>query len=383
MLYYLAEIYDSDEHLAQSVFEKGSNVKIAIVGAGMAALAAVDVLKAAGCQVVVFEKSRGVGGRMSSKRVGHLLAASASSSPVSVGYAEFGAQYFTARHPLFLQQVQQWQQQGLVAPWLFVPHRYAEHACVASPDAETRFVGTPQMHSPLQQGFSHVELQLECRIVELSYVFDDNSKATSGWILTDDQQQAYGRFDAVLLTCPAEQSRQLMNGHPLYPQIPAHPLLPCWSVLLQVASPSALPVEGIFIQQGPLRWVAKQSAKPGREPFSLLSPTEGNNSLNSVPEQWMVHLSAEASQARLDWTPEQIIEFAATSLSEVLAIPLQVEAAIAHRWLYASYDDSKEPVGLLHDKTLKLALAGDWTYGGRVENAWLSGRAAAELLLKS
>ncbi len=62
---------------------------IAIVGAGIAGLAAAQTLIRAGQQVQIFDKSRGSGGRMASKRS-------------EAGALDLGAQYFTARDRRFI-----------------------------------------------------------------------------------------------------------------------------------------------------------------------------------------------------------------------------------------------------------------------------------------
>lgn len=60
----------------------------AIIGAGLSGIGAANTLQAAGCRVVVFEKSRGWGGRCATKRWGaHVV--------------DHGAQYFTMREPAF------------------------------------------------------------------------------------------------------------------------------------------------------------------------------------------------------------------------------------------------------------------------------------------
>ena len=71
-------------------------VPIAIIGAGIAGLAAANFLHKAGHVIHLFDKSRGSGGRMSSKRS-------------DVGVLDLGAQYFTARDRRFVDEVQQWQ----------------------------------------------------------------------------------------------------------------------------------------------------------------------------------------------------------------------------------------------------------------------------------
>lgn len=79
-------------------------VPIAIIGTGIAGLSAAQALTAAGHEVHLFDKSRGSGGRMSSKRS-------------DAGSLDMGAQYFTARDRRFATAVKQWQAQGHVAEW--------------------------------------------------------------------------------------------------------------------------------------------------------------------------------------------------------------------------------------------------------------------------
>ena len=77
-------------------------VPIAIIGTGIAGLSAAQALTEAGHVVQIFDKSRGSGGRMSSKRS-------------DAGALDMGAQYFTARDRRFVTEVQRWQTKGWVA----------------------------------------------------------------------------------------------------------------------------------------------------------------------------------------------------------------------------------------------------------------------------
>lgn len=72
---------------------------IAIIGTGLAGLSAARRLHEAGLPVQLFDKSRGSGGRMSSKRS-------------DCGSLDLGAQYFTARDRQFSTAVQHWQAQA-------------------------------------------------------------------------------------------------------------------------------------------------------------------------------------------------------------------------------------------------------------------------------
>ena len=76
----------------------------AVIGAGIAGLSCARALAASGVHVTVFDKSRGSGGRMSTRR--------------GEGWAcDHGAQYFTARDPLFQAELARWQAAGVAARW--------------------------------------------------------------------------------------------------------------------------------------------------------------------------------------------------------------------------------------------------------------------------
>ncbi|MEP4556332.1 FAD-dependent oxidoreductase, partial [Cobetia amphilecti] len=77
---------------------------IAIIGAGIAGLSAATRLAAQGHAVTIFEKARGPGGRLASRRT-------------SEGPIDIGAQYFTARDPRFQSALEQWRAAGVVATW--------------------------------------------------------------------------------------------------------------------------------------------------------------------------------------------------------------------------------------------------------------------------
>jgi renalase len=77
---------------------------IAVIGAGIAGLSCATQLQEAGLKVSVFDKSRGPGGRMSTRRGDDWQ-------------CDHGAQYFTARDADFQAEVARWQAAGVAALW--------------------------------------------------------------------------------------------------------------------------------------------------------------------------------------------------------------------------------------------------------------------------
>ncbi|MFP5379861.1 MAG: FAD-dependent oxidoreductase, partial [Vicinamibacteria bacterium] len=83
-------------------------MRILVVGAGVAGLAAARRLVDGGHDVHVVDKGRAPGGRVATRRV---LSAS------DVFQFDHGAQYFTARDPRFVEQVAAWDAAGVIRPW--------------------------------------------------------------------------------------------------------------------------------------------------------------------------------------------------------------------------------------------------------------------------
>lgn len=336
-------------------------MRVAIIGAGMTGASAARALADAGAEVTVFDKGRGPGGRMSSKRL--------QSDPALGGYLQLdmGAQYFTARHPWFLRQVLQWQQQGLVQRWEFAPHVWQHGLLLPSDDAAIRYVGTPAMHQMLRATLGTLVQHYSCQVTELSYSQSSFSSQQSGeWIVSTADGASYAGFDAIILTCPSEQSRILLATQPLATRIPAKALLPCWAVAIELAEPVTHPAMGIFVKAGALSWCARNNAKPGR---------------SGLAEHWVLHLNASSSLQLLEATAEEVAAVAEQAFSQIVGQELQIRSALCHRWLYASYDAALQPPGVLCDPAQRLVVAGDWSLGGRVENAWLAGILAANQLL--
>lgn len=336
-------------------------MRVAIIGAGMAGASAANQLRQAGVTVVVFDKARGPGGRMTSKRM------TSDDQALIRCSLDFGAQYFTVRHPLFAATLQDWLIHGIAQRWDFQPFIWKHGLLLPSNDNEQRYVGTPVMHQLVRSLLANTEQHYDCRITELTFSQSSFSSQHGGeWTLSSAEGASYPGFDAVVLTCPPEQCRQLLGSHPLAAQIPAALLLPVWAVGLELESPVQSSADGIFVKEGPLSWCARQNAKPARQ---------------GMPEQWIIHFNTASSTDLLEASPEELAALAQREFSLIIGQSVSVRQAWCHRWLYASVDAGQVSPGLLADSETKMVLAGDWSLGGRVENAFLAGVQAAARLL--
>ena len=301
---------------------------IAIIGAGMAGLACAEALTARGHTVRLFDKGRGPGGRMSTRRV---------STPFGDASFDHGAQYFTARDPGFAKIVAGWEAGGVATKWPQV-----------SPDA---WIGTPGMNAPVKHMAAHHDVTWGCRV-------DALKRTETGWVLFADGEPI-GDYDAAILAIPAEQVGAIIRSHAPEMAIVADATiaLPCWTIMLAFENPIDTPTETIR-DAGPIGWAARNSAKPGR----------------TGPEAWVIQASPEWSTAHLEDEADSVTIALTQDWAETLGIAAPTPlSATAHRWRYAR--SGKAGKDALWDANLKLGVCGDWLLAPRIECAWLSGTA--------
>ncbi|MEX2333571.1 MAG: FAD-dependent oxidoreductase [Pseudohongiella sp.] len=320
---------------------------IAVVGAGIAGLSCAAQLENLGMRVSVFDKSRGTGGRMSTRRGDDWQ-------------ADHGAQYFTARHPLFMAELERWQRAGVAGLWQTTVAVLGEGSPHRRDNTPSRYVGIPRMSSPARWLANELGMTTSARVTELSrhehrwqLRFDETTPAHEALEKT--------RYDAVVLAIPSAQAASLTQAHcnRMTALCEASDMLPCWAAMLSFSTPVPLPFDAAFVNAGPLRWIARDNSKPGRPDC----------------ETWVLHASTSWSGQHLEDNTDAVMD-ALTQAFTALGGPAPVSVT-AHRWRYSEPVSSPQPEVCAWDAALKLGLCGDWLNGGRVEGAWLSGHALA------
>lgn len=336
-------------------------IDVAVIGAGMAGLSCAAALAAAGRCVSIFDKSRGVGGRMATRRSEQAA-------------FDHGAQYFTAKHPDFQAAVAGWQAAGVVAEWQ-AQFRVSDAAGQAWRNLLTetapqvahvpRYVATPRMSALGRHLLADFPFYAEHRLTALATMGE-------GWRLCfDGQPDCYA--NELVLALPAPQLAALWSAdlpdhnHIQHLTAPVN-MQPTWAVMLTLARPLSVAADGLFVNHGALSWVANNSSKPDRA---------------ASPQTWVLHASPAWSQAHVDASAEQVIAELSAAFCALFALDLDslhIQQAQAHRWLYAL---AEHPLQMQchYNANAKLGLVGDWLHGSRVEGAWLSGQALAQRML--
>lgn len=309
--------------------------EILVIGAGMAGLACATRLSRAGKSVIVLDKGRGPGGRMAARRV--------ELAGEEVGF-DHGAQYFTARDPVFEAQIVLWSKQDVVALWP-----------AAGEDA---WVGVPGMNGPIRAMAETLDVRWNVRAERLTH---DGTH----WCVSAGEESY--RAATILIAIPAEQTSDLLaEAAPDFAEIAAGVTSqPCWAAMAAFSERLPIGADTLRDPDARISWAARNSAKPHR----------------AGRESWVIHASPARSREVLDKHKEEVAQMLlADFFAQTGIAPVDPVHCAAHRWLYAMPSTVEgEPAS--YDANQQIGIAGDYLHSPRVEGAFLSGAALAQKVL--
>lgn len=319
---------------------------VVIVGAGIAGLTAAKELSRHGCRVAVYEKSRGTGGRMSSKRV-----ALDDSQFMSF---DLGCASFSASSEEFKQQISQWHNDGVISPWW------------KDSSGNTHYVGIPRSSSITRHLSKNVACYFKTKIGSLTF---DNDV----WnVVSDESDEIIARAKQVVLATPPDQAYDLLHRSSLrdceLTQSLGHVLMnPQW-------------VMGVEVDQLPINF--PEVAQPQNDIILSIS----HESIK--PHRDTLDKHVLQVQATVAWT-QQHLEVNKTEVSEILqnelslyfsdifGCDINIKHSYLHRWLYSQTQKGTYKVNsnlYLSDES-GIALIGDYIdpHTSGVESSWMSG----------
>jgi renalase len=341
---------------------------IAVVGAGLAGAICAHSLAQAGNSVQVFEKSRGVGGRMAVRRTPRPGDPGHPGDAPTEDAIDHGAPFFSARSTDFKHFLATLQGAGVVAPWApsLAPTSFEPldplPLWVAQPDM-------PALCRHLLQPTAQLEVHTHHHIEALQRKGDR-------WHLHAAGQRVPQTFDAVVLAMPPAQASALLIDHQAaWARTAAkQPMLPCWTLLGTAAAPTGEMGRYALArpQHGPLATIIRNDLKPGR------------STAPSGAVHWVAHATAQWSETFLQAPADEVLHQLQNALTRWLREPVVWQQAQVHRWRYASAvrGSVKPTEPCWWDAELALGVCGDYLGAGGVEGAWLSGQAMAHAMLR-
>lgn len=331
--------------------------RIAVVGAGVAGAACAAGLLRAGFDVTVFDKSRGVGGRMATRRVQW----DAADGSQHTSAFDHGCPHFTATRPRFQAVVDR-------AAALGCATRCGQrvYATFPAPRVWQVVVPAPNMPAFCRHLLNGVPLRLGQAVTRLQ-------RGAAGWLLHLADGRTEGPFDQVLLAMPPAQAAALLAGHEdqWADALGAVRMAPCWT-LMAVTDELDWPWDAAEVKRRELAWIGRNDRRPGR----------GTPSRSGTAE-WVAHATPAWSLAHLEDDPAQVTVLLRAALAKLLptAPTLRWHHTSVHRWRYAHpVQPASGGPDFWWNQSLGLGVCGDAFGNGSVEAAWGSGDELADAM---
>ena len=319
-------------------------MKIAIIGSGISALTAASNLTTAG-EVTIFDKSRGVGGRIATRRANRFV-------------FDHGAQYFLIKNKDFESFVSPYIERGVVKRWDAYFKEFEGNKVISERQWDANFahyVGAPNMNAFCKSLTKNFNIIKNTRIHKVI-------KSTSGLKLIDEEERELGIFDWVISTVPSKQAIDILPKNLNFiEEISSIKMSPCFTLMLGFEKSLNLGFDAAMIHNELISWMSVNSSKPDRRKndFSLVIQStnrwaEKNLSLNK------------------DFVINKMISEASNIINRDLNEAVHKEV---HGWHFANAP--KRDLGVFVDYKMNIAACGDWCMHGRVESAYLSGKETA------
>lgn len=320
-------------------------IRIAIIGAGLSGLVLAQAL-APKAKIQVFEKARGVGGRMSTRFA----------EPF---YFDHGTQCFTARLPEFKDFLKPYLEAGIVAEWngriinLEIGKNETER-----PWLEPHLVASPHMNSLCKALADGINIRKSCEIAPLL------EQSAQGWHLLDIHGRNQGEFDWVISTAPPAQTirlfeHHLMDKHPWRDSV----MQGAYALMMGFKHPWDRPWIAAKVRSNPINWISVNSSKPGR---------------NTEHSTLVAHSRNDWAEAHLDENTEDLQAVLMNEFKLITGIDgKNADHTALHRWRYAIVAKTGK-TGSYFDPHRKLAATSDWCETSRIEEVWFHANQLAE-----
>jgi len=306
-----------------------------ILGSGMAGLAAAQCAQNDGKQVLLVDKGRRLGGRVATRRKDGFV-------------FNHGAQFVTAKGTVFASLLGRAQQLGCLTDWQISPDKTVQ-------------IGAPTMRDLAQFIAKDLNIHQQTEITSIAHHGDGIG------FFDMDGLVACGR--QAIVTAPAPQSARLLAA--LYPGLAATASLaaydPCWTIMLGLENDDGIAPMPLRDEAAGIQFAALETSR--QKPQSIAA--------NQIRPAMTIQASGAWSQQHLEDDPQEVIEKLTAIWQDITGHRLgNILNAAAHRWRYAKVSRATPETAARLSDDQKLAIAGDWLGGPRIEQAFDSGQQA-------
>ncbi|MGB3651744.1 MAG: FAD-dependent oxidoreductase [Rivularia sp. (in: cyanobacteria)] len=328
---------------------------IIVIGAGMAGLVCAQQLTQAGYSVRVIDKSRGVGGRVATRRLFDTK-------------ADHGACYLKPKGEILQRLAKLLVSKGDLEIWTETLHIQDNFSSAIAHPSSLPYIAAEGMNAIAKFMAQGLEIHRAQRINSITLTNENK------WHLTSETSSDEFTASSVVVAIPApqavmllESSAELLNNG-FIEKLRSVEFFPALTVMAGYPDSSGQPEwKAITFKDNPvLGWIGLDSSK-------RKNPTQPH---------FVIHSSADFAEkyfeSELQQVGQQILENAASDVNlSWLNNPQWMQI---HRWRYAFPKTPLEQPFLAAETSSPLVCSGDWCGGNAIESAMLSGIAAAEYI---
>ncbi len=301
--------------------------KAAVIGAGIAGLTLANALKEKGFDVTVFEKSRGPGGRTSTRRT-------------DFGSFDHGAQYFSVTDDSFAREVEKWKSNGIITNWNPVISGEVT-------DDSEKYIATPSMNAI-------------CKYISNGLDVRYNSKV-------ENASELLREYDFVALSTPPAQAVKLVDGVDDKAKEFASrvEMISSFAAMLSFNSDVSRDYDVLTQKDGAAAKIVLGHKKPKRDQFRSTI---------------IIHSGNEWAKDNVDVEQEVLLKQMISEAEKKVGFNQDdIGFSAIHRWLYS---EAKNPLkaGCYLSNNQNLALIGDWCEDGGIEGAFKSAQQLIRLM---
>lgn len=315
--------------------DKTPQYDVAIIGAGLAGSLCAHQLSLTGYAVCVIDKSRGSGGRASSKRL------------INNGSCDLGAPFVHATQAITQKLFAQLAEIGVVLPWQ-----------AASLQDAPAYVGVPKMSAITRHWLGDTDFITNKRVHHI----EKDEQGTDNFLrIRDDKYQTIVLAKRVIITAPAAQAAAILASMKGVEELliqanrAAQSNQPQWAMWLETQPSSFASI--IAPQESPISRLIKDSDKPHRH--------------SNGTERWVIQAGSQWTKHHLDANKESVSDDLINAfINETQLTP--INKGEPHRWLLGRVLPNLQHNTFMQNTKQNVYVAGDWLCQGDGEGALIS-----------
>tara|TARA_B100001027_G_C16249111_1_gene323517 strand:+ start:295 stop:1278 length:984 start_codon:yes stop_codon:yes gene_type:complete len=322
---------------------------VAVIGAGITGATLANLLKKK-VTITIFEKSRGVGGRMATRRA----------DPFQFNH---GAQYFKVKNKEFKNFLQPLMLNKIIKPLEANQIEILNKKIIKSTKICNKkyFTAESKMNSVVKYFINNnFSIKLLCKI-------EKTVKENDKWFVIDSDQVSYGPYDWLFITIPPYQATEILYDNFKFLDIIKNiKMRSCYSLMLGFDKIKEFNFDTALFLDEDVAWLfIRKKIFKNKKYYNLL-----------------INSSYNFAEKNINSSKDELSDYLIKQVSDILKYDLNnFKHKALHFWKYAMSEKNNN-LGSLIDEDLKVVVCGDWCMNGRIEGGFLSAKDAANKVLK-